>query len=287
MWPCQVPRCCWEPRAQPSHIKAAEEVNGIVIKHFLRRHARGSVRSSERRSRVCGAVCHRTVCCWSPPRPLSSSRLGSLCSVLPAVLAPGCAACCRPAPRSHRVASHPAPSPWNFTAVNEWGWSAAGRLGADLWAEASRGCAPASGTALLTAMLCVPTSLQGQRPQQPCAHVLCVVLMVVTSRSGDTSHANLQRDTQLLSGPGADSDRNNCSALHGISAFLFPVSIPPSPLLRLWATLNDAGCWARLIWQCCSQLPPASCGRAGAPEAWIGAAGLWQRIEFFPCFLFP
>lgn len=30
--------------------------------------------------------------------------------------------------------------------------------------------------------------------------------MVVTSRSGDTSHANLQRDTQLLSGPGADSD---------------------------------------------------------------------------------
>lgn len=206
MWPCRVPRCCWEPRAQPSHIKAAEEVNGIVIKHFLRRHARGSVRSSERRSRVCGAVCHRTVCCWSPPRPFSSSRLGSLCSVLPAVLVPGCAACCRPAPRSHRVASHPAPSPWNFTAVNEWGWSAAGRLGADLWAEASRGCAPASGTALLTAMLCVPTSPQGQRPQQPCAHVLCVVLMVVTSRSGDTSHANLQRDTQLLSGPGADSD---------------------------------------------------------------------------------
>lgn len=155
MCPCQVPRCCWEPRAQPSHIKAAEEVNGIVIKHFLRRHARGSVRSSERRSRVCGAVCHRTVCCWSPPRPLSCSHLGSLCSVLPAVLAPGCAARCRPAPRSHWVASHPAPSPWNFTAVNEWGWSTAGRLGADLWAEASRGCAPASGTAPLTAMLCV------------------------------------------------------------------------------------------------------------------------------------
>lgn len=155
----------------------------------------GALLGAVRGAAGCAVLCAIAPCAaGAPPDPS------------PAVLAPGCAACCRPAPRSHRVASHPAPSPWNFTAVNEWGWSAAGRLGADLWAEASRGCAPASGTALLTAMLCVPTSLQGQRPQQPCAHVLCVVLMVVTSRSGDTSHANLQRDTQLLSGPGADSD---------------------------------------------------------------------------------